>query len=367
MVRILQCVNDMHRAGLETMIMNYYRNMDRDRIQFDFLTHRPERSDFDDEIENMGGRMYYAPRLYPQNYPSYFRWMYQFFKSHGEYQIVHSHIDAMSFLPLLAARISGIPVRIAHSHSTSIDREYKYILKQFYRMELNSVANRRFACGEAAGKFLFRGKPFQIIPNAVDARRFWFDGGLREQKRRELGLENKFTVGHVGRFCYPKNHRFLIDIFRELRRRCPESVLLLAGVGEKEDEIKKYVLESGLQENVRFLENRSDVNELYQVMDVFVLPSLFEGVPMVGLEAQFSDLPCFFSDRVPTEVQFNEEVHFISLNSSADQWAEAILKTKGRKRTYNRTNILNSRFDIKVAYKILERQYKQLWENINGV
>ena len=144
-------------------------------------------------------------------------------------------------------------------------------------------------------------------------------------------------------------------------------MLLLAGVGEKEDEIKKYVLESGLQENVRFLENRSDVNELYQVMDVFVLPSLFEGVPMVGLEAQFSDLPCFFSDRVPTEVQFNEEVHFISLNSSADQWAEAILKTKGRKRTYNRTNILNSRFDIKVAYKILERQYKQLWENINGV
>ena len=125
MVRILQCVNDMHRAGLETMIMNYYRNMDRDRIQFDFLTHRPERSDFDDEIENMGGRMYYAPRLYPQNYPSYFRWMYQFFKSHGEYQIVHSHIDAMSFLPLLAARISGIPVRIAHSHSTPIARDYK--------------------------------------------------------------------------------------------------------------------------------------------------------------------------------------------------------------------------------------------------
>lgn len=343
------------------MIMNYYRNIDREKIQFDFLTHRPERSDYDDEIESMGGKMYYAPRLYPQNYPLYFRWMEDFFREHVEYRIVHSHIDAMSFLPLLAAKRSNVPVRIAHSHSTSIDKDFKYILKQFYRLKLNSAATHRFACGEAAGKFLFRGKPFQIIPNAVDARRFWFDGSLREKKRRELGLGNKFTVGHVGRFCYPKNHRFLIDIFRELWKNCPDSVLLLAGVGEKESEIKNYVSESGLQESVRFLGNRSDVNELYQAMDVFVLPSLFEGVPMVGLEAQFSDLPCFFSDRVPTEVQFNKDVQFISLDESAGQWADIILKSKGKKRTHNRQDILKSRFDIKVAYKILEQQYEKLF------
>lgn len=364
MIRILQCVNDMHRAGLETMIMNYYRNIDRDKIQFDFLTHRAERSDYDDEIESMGGRMYYAPRLYPQNYPSYFRWMDHFFKAHNEFKIIHSHIDAMSYLPLLAARRSGIPIRIAHSHSTSIDKDFKYILKQFYRLRLNGVATHRFACGDAAGRFLFRGKAFQIIPNAVDARRFWFDCKLREHKRKELGLTDEFTVGHVGRFCYPKNHKFLIDILRQLLFKCPNSILLLAGVGEKEEEIKKYVSELGLQDKVRFLGNRTDVNELYQAMDVFVLPSLFEGVPMVGLEAQFSDLPCFFSDKVPTEVRFNEDVQFISLDSSAAQWAEAILKVKDRERMRNRPDIMNSKFDIKVAYQILERQYEQLYTNI---
>ena len=129
MIRILQCVNDMHRAGLETMLMNYYRNIDRDKIQFDFLTHRPNRSDYDDEIESLGGKMYYAPRLYPQNYPEYFKWMKRFFAEHPEYKVVHSHIDAMSYLPLKAAKAANIPVRIAHSHNTSIDKDFKYLLK----------------------------------------------------------------------------------------------------------------------------------------------------------------------------------------------------------------------------------------------
>ena len=139
MIRILQCVNDMHRAGLETMLMNYYRNIDRNEIQFDFLTHRSNRSDYDDEIELLGGKVYYAPRLYPQNYLSYFKYMKEFYATHTEYKIVHSHIDSMSYLPLLAAKKANIPIRIAHSHNTAIDRDFKYFLKSYFKLKLPEV------------------------------------------------------------------------------------------------------------------------------------------------------------------------------------------------------------------------------------
>ena len=140
MIRVLQCVNNMHRAGLETMLMNYYRHIDRNKIQFDFLTHRPDRSDYDDEIEELGGRVYYAPRLFPQNYPAYFRYMKGFFSEHPEYCIIHSHIDAMSYLPLMTAKKAGVPVRIAHSHNTSIDKDFKYLMKEAFRWQLPYVA-----------------------------------------------------------------------------------------------------------------------------------------------------------------------------------------------------------------------------------
>jgi len=213
MIRILHCVNDMHRAGLETMLMNYYRNIDRTKIQFDFLTHRPYRSDYDDEIESLGGKIYYAPRLYPQNYPVYFRWMRKFFKEHPEYKIVHSHIDTMSYLPLLAAKKAGVPIRIAHSHNTSLDKDFKYLLKQYFRFRINSVCTHRLACGKEAGEFLFGNRDFKVIPNAIDAEKFYFNKDLRDEKRKELGLAGKFVVGHVGRLSYQKNHKFLIEIF----------------------------------------------------------------------------------------------------------------------------------------------------------
>ena len=288
MIRILQCVNDMHRAGLETMLMNYYRNIDREKIQFDFLTHRPQRSDYDDEIESLGGKIYYAPRLYPQNYPKYFKWMKQFFSEHPEYKIIHSHIDAMSYLPLKAAKKANIPVRIAHSHNTAIDRDFKYLLKTYFRFKLPKVANYYCACGKEAGEFLFPGKEYMYVPNAIEIDRFLFNENVRMKKRRELGIKDEIVIGHIGRMSYQKNHKYLIDVFAEILKKKNDSILLLIGVGEKLDDIKKYVEKLGLSEQVRFLGNRADVDELYQAMDVFVMPSLFEGLPVVGVEAQFS-------------------------------------------------------------------------------
>ena len=186
----------MHRAGLETMLMNYYRNIDRTKIQFDFLTHRPYKSDYDDEILSLGGRMYYAPRLYPQNYIQYFRWMDKFFEEHLEYQIMHSHIDSMSYLPLLAAKRANVPVRIAHSHNTSIDRDLKYPLKQLFRTRITKVANEYCACGEEAGKFLFGNRDFKVIPNAIETERFIYKEEVRKRVRKELHFTDEFVVGH---------------------------------------------------------------------------------------------------------------------------------------------------------------------------
>lgn len=248
--------------------------------------------------------------------------MKNFFAEHPEYQIVHSHIDAMSYLPLLAAKKSGVPVRIAHSHSTSIDRDFKYLLKQCFRASLNRVATDCLACGKAAGRFLFGNRSFQIIPNAIEADKFLYNPELRAQKRKELNIEQNFVVGHVGRFCYPKNHTFLIEIFEQIHKLDENAVLLLVGEGEKMEEIRQLVCQMGLDKNVKFLGNRNDVNELYQAMDVFVMPSLFEGVPLTGVEAQFSDLPCLFSDSVPQEVSFGRNCYFLSLGDGTGKWAE---------------------------------------------
>lgn len=360
MVRILQCVNNMHRAGLETMLMNYYRNIDRTKLQFDFLTHRKDRAAYDDEIEQLGGRIYRAPRLYPQNYPAYFSYMRAFFAEHPEYKIMHAHIDSMSYLPLLAGKHAAVPVRIAHSHNTSIDRDLKYPLKQFFRYRLPTAATHRFACGEEAGQFLFRGEDFKVIPNAVDAARFRYDPAVRRDMREALQLHGKVAVGHVGRFAYAKNHKFILEIFHAFWKSQPNAVLVLVGTGEKEQEMKERAVALGLEKQVLFLGSRSDVHALYQAMDVFLMPSLFEGVPVVGIEAQISGLPCLFSDAVPEEVAFSPKSRFLSLGQSAQQWAQAVAEAVQQERDGD--VYVPDKYDVQRAAIHLQQQYLDLQE-----
>lgn len=356
MIRVLQVVNNMHRAGLETMLMNYYRHIDRNEIQFDFLTHRPEKDDYDDEILSMGGKVYYAPRLYPQNYFAYFSYMKQFFKDHPEYKIMHSHIDPMSYLPLKAGMKNGVPVRIAHSHNTSIDKDMKYWLKMYYRQRITGVATDFLACGTEAGEFLFKDKPFKVVPNAIDKTNFLYNETVRAEKRRELGLTDEMVFGHIGRISYQKNHRMLVEIFSEIVKINPNAVLLIIGVGEKEEEIRQLVHDKGLDSKVKFLGKRTDVNELYQAMDAFVMPSFFEGVPVVGVEAQFSKLPCFFSDKVPVEVSFCEHTYFLPLEGKPADWAKFITE---KMNTINRVDnkIMDNKYDIEESYILLQDYY----------
>lgn len=368
MIRVLQCVNNMHRAGLETMLMNYYRHIDRNEIQFDFLTHRPEKADYDEEIEALGGRVYYAPRLYPQNLTAYYRFMDDFFKEHPEYKIMHSHIDSMSYLPLKAGKLGEIPIRIAHSHNTSIDMDFKYLLKQYYRYRIPSVATDFFSCGQEAGEFLFKGQSFTVIPNAIETEPFKYDEEIRKDMRNELQLTDEFVIGHVGRISYQKNHKYLIRIFNEILKCRSNAILLIIGVGEDENVIRKMVENYGISSKVRFLGKRSDVSRLYQAMDAFVMPSLFEGVPMVGVEAQFAKLPCFFSDRVPKEVGISDATSFIELEKSPSEWARTIIDSVRRIDNRNNIQIHGEKFDISKSSHVLVDMYMSLMSknNITG-
>ena len=325
MIRILQVVNIMDRAGLETMLMNYYRNIDRNLLQFDFLTHRPERGAYDDEIEKLGGKIYHAPRLYPRNYIAYLKYMKKFFGEHPEYKIVHSHIDTMSAFPLLAARLNNIPIRIVHSHSSKLDIDFKLPIKYLAKLVVPYVATHYFACGRLAGHFLYGKKLFNIVHNAVELLQFQYNEDVRVEVRKALEIDEELVVGHVGRYCYIKNQMFLLDVFCEILKSNENACLLLVGKGEDEQKLRKRVQELDVTEKVKFLIDRSDVAQLYQAMDVFVMPSLFEGVPVVGIEAQASGLPCLVSDMISDEILLTKNIQMKSLKKSASEWARHIL------------------------------------------
>lgn len=354
----------MDRAGLENMLMNYYRNIDRTEIQYDFLTHREEKGAYEDEIINMGGKVYHAPRLYPQNYLAYFRWMKEFFKKHPEYKIVHSHIDAMSFFPLLAAKKAGIPVRIAHSHSSKLDKDFKLPIKYFALKRIPSVANVYCSCGEKAGQFMFGNRKFLVIHNAIDLQKFSYNEAMRISKRHELHIQQDcFVIGHVGRYCYIKNQLFLIDVFSEILRKNQNSMLLLVGNGPDEAKIKLKIDTLGISDKVKLLKNRDDVNDLYQVMDVFVMPSLFEGLPVVGVEAQANGLPCILSNQISNEVILSNCVRMLDLNAGISAWKNMIMSANS-KRSFDSINQLEANgYNVVLESKKLSEFYNSLMKD----
>ncbi len=333
MLRVLHSVSNMARAGIETMLMNYYREIDRSRIQFDFLANKPVPGEYDDEIRGMGGRVFVSPGLNPLHYPKYKRFVAELLKSSPEIRIVHAHNEAMGYYALRSAKDAGIRVRIAHAHNTKIIRDYKYPLKLVCKGLLPGAATDYWSCGRDAGIYYYGKKRWNesgfILHNAIDLPRFAFQPETRQRLRQSFGLENCFVIGHVGRFNVQKNHSRLLDIFAETAKVLPEARLVLIGVGELEQAAKEKARALALEEKVLFLGQMAGVSEWYQAMDCFLLPSLFEGLPVVGIEAQAAGLPCFFSDRVTDEVLLSPNARRISLDAPDAEWAREIL-TAGR-------------------------------------
>lgn len=361
-IRILHVVTYMGRGGLETMIMNYYRRMDRTKVQFDFLVHRDFRADYDDEIERLGGRIYRIGRLIPWS-RAYQRALDAFFDAHPEYRVVHVHQDCLSAVILKAAKKHGVPVRIAHSHNSSQDRNLKYLIKLYYKRQIPRYATALFACGKDAGDWMFGGTPYTIVNNAIDAAQYRYRQARANQARQALGIaEDAFVVGHVGRFSPVKNHAFLLEVFGELCRADGNAVLLLVGDGELRSVIEDKAKAMGLEDRVLFTGVRSDVCDLMQAMDVFVFPSLYEGLPVSLVEAQAAGLPCVISEDVPEACMLTDLVQKVSLKESARQWAERILTARATLRRDRFDEIASSGFDIVSNAAWLQQYYTDHWK-----
>ncbi len=356
-VRVLQVVTTMDRGGLETMLMNYYRHVDREKVQFDFLVHRQERAAYDDEIEALGGTIYRLPRLVPWS-GAYLSALDAFFDGHPEYRVVHVHQDCLSSVILKVAARHGVPVRIAHSHSASQDKNLKYPVKLWYKRAIPQYATDLFACGEGAGGWMFSGASYQIVNNAVDVGIFAYDTIKRKKIRHQLDIESELSIGHVGRFDHPKNHPFLLEIFSALLNEEPNAVLLLVGGGEDMPKMQAKAQALGISEHVRFLGVRSDVADLMQAMDVFVFPSLYEGLPVTMVEAQAAGLPCIISDKVPPECILTDGlVDVMPLSAKPEVWAERILAKRAFERTDRREEIAAHGFDITTEAVKLQEFY----------
>ena len=355
-IRVLQVVTYMGRGGLETMLMNYYRNIDRSKVQFDFLTHRSEKWDYDDEIESLGGKIYHLPRLNPFS-KSYLNALDKFFKEHKEYKVVHCHQDCLSGVVLKVAKANGVKFTIAHAHSASQDKNLKYLIKVLAKKNIKKYSDQLFACGDEAGKWMFETDDFKVINNAIDTDLYTYNQEKSFEIRQKLGIEGKFVVGHVGRFSYPKNHKFIVNVFDEVCKIEPDSVLMLVGDGDLRGEIEDKVKALGLTDKVKFMGVRSDVNELMQAMDVFLFPSLYEGLPVTIVEAQASGLKCIISDKVPTECALTDNVQVVKLEDSPKIWANQVLEYKNYERRNTKQDIEKANFDIKANAKWLQEFY----------
>lgn len=364
-IRVLHVVTLMERCGLESRIMDIYRNINRSKIQFDFLTHRLKKGDYDDEILSLGGRVYYMSGIKPWRLLNYICELNNFFHEHREYKIVHVHLNSYSAWTLLAAQKAGIPIRIAHSRNSGMDYNWKTIFKVMSKLLINGPVTHKFACSRQAGEWLFGKKGimppnvFMVIPNGFELSKFSFSLEKRIKMRQLLGLKNDFAIVHVGRLSHQKNHEFLIKIFYELCRNCQNSMLFLLGEGELRGEIEKQVVDVGLKEKVVFLGNHPNVGDFLQAMDAMIFPSFYEGFPTTVMESQCNGLPTLASDTLVKEVQITECIEFMSIKKdSPKEWAGRICTMYKSIERKDRTNqIRQAGYDIKNTYKLLSNFY----------
>lgn len=358
--RVAHIIGKWLGGGVEMVVMNYYRNIDKTKVQFDFICDEDSINIPREEIESLGGKVILIPPY--QNLLKYRKELYKVL-TENSYKIVHSHINTLSVFPLQIAKKANVPIRIAHSHSTSSIKEWKKnIIKQILRPFSRVYANHYMCCSECAGRWLFGNREYDkgnvhLLYNAINIDKFKFNENIRNEIRKELNIsEDTLVIGHVGRFALQKNHSFLIDVFNEVHKKRSDAILLLVGQGALQKEIENKVQKLGLSENVKFLGQRDDVYNLYQAFDVFTLPSLYEGISIVGIEAQCAGLISIFADNITREVKLLETSKFIPINDYK-LWAENIINIKKYKRENYDELVRSKNFDIKEEAKKLEQIY----------
>jgi len=329
-IRILQVFARMDRGGAESMIMNLYRNIDRSKLQFDFIVHTSEETAFDKEIESLGGKIYRIPRYTGRNHLEYKSSWNLFFKNNHKYKIIHGHVRSTASIYLKIAKKFGLTT-IAHSHSTSNGNGFSSLIKDILQIPIKYNADYLFGASNKAGSWLFgqqaiENDNFCILKNAIETEKYLFDKDIRNDKRSELGITNETVIGHIGSFKKVKNHSFLVDVFYDYHKKSPNSILVLVGDGRLKNKIQNKVNQYNLSNNVLFLGSRSDVNELLQIMDIFVFPSIYEGLPVTLIEAQAAGLKCIISDEITKEVEITNHISYLSVKEEPQTWSDKIKK-----------------------------------------
>lgn len=366
-IRVLHILHSMNRGGTENAIMNYYRNIDRNKVQFDFLLTAPIKCHFDEEITSLGGRVFRIPLLTAYNPFPYLLGVRRFILSHPEYGIVHSHTSSKSFFPLLIAKLCGVPVRICHSHSTRSEKGLRGLLRNLLKLPLKLVSTNLFACGYEAAIWLYGKKTVEkgrvtIVPNVIQAKKFDYSEQTRSIIRNQLGISNNTIVlGCAARFSIIKNHSFLISVFNEFHKAIHDSVLLLVGDGELREEIIKQIVSSDLYENVVFTGVVPDVASYEQAMDFFIMPSLYEGLPLSLIEAQISGLKCFASSVITKESDMTGLVSFLPLEKGSAYWADKIIDSIPYERCSRVSDIRIAGYDAELSAIRLENMYISLF------
>lgn len=354
-IRILNVVPNMRAAGIESFIMNVYRNIDRDKVQFDFIVHNKKREFFDDEIKKLGGKIYRLSFKDDKNLFKYIKDIDNFFKEHKEYKIVHGHMQSMMPLYLYIAKKNGVKVRIAHSHNGNYEKTIKGFILHIFSRFAKLFSTNNWACSDIAGKYLFGKHYYEVVPNGIDVKKFQFNSSVRQEVRKELNINSNYVIGHIGRFELQKNHKFLIEVFNEVQKERKDAILLLIGIGKLEEKVKKQVRKLNLEEKVKFLGIREDTNRLYQAMDCFVLPSLYEGLPVVGIEAQVSGVNSIFSKNITKDLRISSNTYFLGIKKKdIGIWKQQIMTVNNLQR--NKYIDIN-KYDIKNISNFIERKY----------
>lgn len=334
MKKILHIVGGMSPGGTENFIMNVYRAIDRSKLQFDFIVHLKKEINYDDEIEGMGGRLHYVVRKAHNPIKNFFQIKRVIKEQH--YDTVCRHSDnAFTVVDLLAARLAGAKRIIMHSHSTNTSHSR---IHSFFRLWMPFVPTHRFACSEAAGRWMYGKADFQVIPNAIDTDKFLYRQSVRQEMRKEYGLTDAHIYGHVGSFVYAKNHEFLLKVFSHIARQDEKAVLLLVGDGELREEMEKQIAELELENRVILMGRRRNVEDFLQMFDLLLFPSRYEGFPVSLVEAQTSGLPCLISAGITREVCLTDCIQVFSLEEGEEAWAKKAMEMMDLSRAKERTS-----------------------------
>ena len=354
-LRVLQVGMTRNLGGIETYLIEQFRHLDKSKIDYDFVNITGEYSIcYEDEILASGSKIFKVVSRHKNPLLHYWQWFNILLQNKGIYDVIVLNTNSLEYVfPLVLGKIFGIPVRVIHSHNSGFENKQglaRRLLVGMNKKLLAWSANLRFACSQFAGQWMFKDNPYHVIYNAIDIHKYDADLIVREETRNALGLHTELTLLHVGRFSYQKNHSFLLDIFKEVHRIQPDSVLLLVGDTTEESEfltkVKRKIKAYGLENVVRLLGRRDDVNKIMQAADVLVMPSFFEGLTVVGIEAQASDLPLLLSDTVTKELGLLPSTQFISLEAGPTAWAEAIVNSKQHNRQSRYEELKAAGYDI---------------------